>query len=118
MRFLALPPAMIQDLQRGAPGLRDAVAQSLRMREDPEVEVYRRPQEKGGALWVVVVHSRSTREEVELNPKISSALGPAIVLHLFTLADELRRDHPVVVHNVDLAGMMVQLLLKVREWSS
>jgi hypothetical protein len=43
------------------------------------------------------------------------ALGPAIRLHLLTLVDELRRDQPVLIHNLDLAGMRVELLSKLRE---
>jgi hypothetical protein len=118
MRLLAIPAAMLQDLERGAPDLREAVAVPLRLHEDPEIDVHRRQVAKESTRWVITVHSDSVCEEVELDPRVSSALGPAIVLFLFTVIEELRRDHPATVHNVDLAGMMVALLTKLKEWAS
>jgi hypothetical protein len=109
---------MIQDLQQGAPGLRDAVARPFHFHEDPEIEVQRRHDEEGSARWVIVIHSRSTHEEVQLDPDVRAAIGPAIVLYLFSLMDDLIRCHPDVLKDVDLEAMLVQLLARVRERSS
>jgi hypothetical protein len=86
--------------------------------EEPEIDVRRDAIQDGPARWVVVIHSASVREEVELDPNVQAAIGPAIILHLFTVMDDLTRSHPEVMRDVDLAGMMVQLLARVRECSS
>jgi hypothetical protein len=109
---------MLLDLQQGAPGLAIALARALSVCEEPEVDVRRDPIQDGSARWVVVIHSASSHVEIDLDPDVRAAIGPAIVLHLFSLIDGLRRDYPEVLRDVDLAGMLAELLVKARERSS
>ena len=118
MRIFVLPVGVLTDLKRGAPDLADALARPLFYREDPELHVVREEHDNEPTTWKIVVESESTWEEAALDTECLSAMRVAIGLLLVELIEGITRDHPWVMSEMNIEGMVVELLAHRRQRAS
>lgn len=118
MRIFTLPVGVLTDLKKGAPALADALARPLFYREDPELRVEREEHTDRPTTWKIVVESESTWEEVPLDANCFSAMQVAIGLLLVEVIEGITRDHPWVISEMNVEGMVVELLARGRQRAS
>lgn len=110
MRIFTLPVGLLTDLKAGAPALADALAKPLTYNEDPEMVVVREEHDDRPPSWKIVVYSESTWEEVPIDRENVRSMRVVIGLHLVDLVKAITREHPWVVSEMNVEGMVVELL--------
>lgn len=118
MRIFTLPVGVLTDLKKGAPTLADALAKPLFYREDPELRIEREEYTDRPTTWRIVVESESVYEEVPIDANHYAAMKVAIGIHLVDLVKAIERDHAWIVAEMDVAGMVIELLRREREKAS
>lgn len=118
MRLLSLPPRLLTDLKRGAPDLAEVLARCLLVNEEPDLHGVREEHDIEQTSWKVIVSSESTWEEVGLDTNNFATMKVAIGLLLVDLVEAIKQDHPWVVAEMNIDGMVVELLRRRRARAS
>jgi len=84
----------------------------------PELRVEREEYTDRPTTWKIVVESASIYEEVPIDANHYAAMKVAIGIHLVDLVKAIERDHAWIVAEMDLAGMVIELLRREREKAS
>lgn len=115
MRLFTLPVPLLKDLRRGAPGLADALARAMALGEDPEIFVAREEHTDRPTTWTVLVESESVYESMAIDSENYAAVVVAIGVHLIDLMRGINRDHPWVIREMDVEGMLLDLVRRERQ---
>ena len=108
----------MKELRRGAPDLADVLARCLMVNEEPDLHVVREERDVEPTTWKVIVSSESLLEEVNVDTDNFAAMKVAIGLLLVDLVEGIKRDHPWVVSEMNIEGMVVELLQRKRARAS
>lgn len=118
MRIVVLPGGIMPDLKRAAPGLAEALAKPLLYNEDPELRVEREEHSDGPSTWSLVVESESVYEKVQLDPNSDLAMRVAIGIYLLGIIEGIKHDLPWIREDMDLEGMVLNILSAGRSKAS